>query len=90
MLEIDWFRVAVGMFGVLLIINAVITISSKRYFLFFKKSFFIEPISREGRDKFENYLKDEESSQRYILSAVAVLMGIIAIAWMFGVNLTYF
>lgn len=88
--EIDITHLLVGVFGIFLIVNALLTILSRKYFSFFKKSFFIEPVSQRGREKFNEFLNKEENSQRYFLSIVTIVLGIVAIAWMFGINLTYF
>ncbi len=54
------------------------------------KAFFIEPATKKDRENLNNFLRKEENLQRYLLSAVMILMGFIGVAWMLGINLTYF
>jgi hypothetical protein len=89
MFQIDLLHAVIGLFGLVLILNATFIIFSSKYYSYFTKSLFIEPISSEGRENFNLYLEKEKDAQRYGLSAVSILMGVIAIAWTFGINLTY-
>ncbi|KND47083.1 MAG: hypothetical protein AB199_01485 [Parcubacteria bacterium C7867-004] len=89
-MEIDWMRAFVGIFGTLLILNSVLIVLSRKYSCFFMKAFFIEPATKKDRENLNNFLRKEENLQRYLLSAVMILMGFIGVAWMLGINLTYF
>lgn len=79
----------VGIFGVLLIAHGVLTAASLKYFSFFNKIFFIEPLSTSVKKSVLAEIVADQAGQRYGSSTVAILLGIAAVAWALGWNFIF-
>lgn len=88
--QFDIIHILIGLFGCLLIINSILVIFSNKYFQFFSKVYFIEPASEGGKNNAIEKIKSEKNSQRYGLSIVSIILGLIAIHWSLGGHFSLF
>ncbi len=79
-------NIVVGIFGIGLIIHSIAISKSAKYYSFFSKTYFIEPVSKEGKEKVDLIIRGkEQSAQRYGLSVMCLGLGVIATLWSFRI-----
>lgn len=79
----DWIQIIVGVFGLGLIINAIIILVSSKYYSFFSRTYFIEPASEPGKEKVKKKIDEEKNAQRYGLSIICIGLGVTGVSWSF-------
>ncbi len=72
-------------FGIVLIINSLLIIFSKKYFLFLNRIFFIENASDAQKRRVEEFVDNNKNSDRPVVFVASLGLGIISLAWSLGV-----
>jgi hypothetical protein len=83
----DWAHIGVGLAGLLLIFNAILSIISSSYFSKLSKVFFIEPMSVNDKLFVKQWVNKKEKEDRYVTVAFCLFLGTIAIAWAVNIKL---
>lgn len=72
-------------FGILLILNSIAIILSPKYFSFFNKTYFIEPLTKKGKEEVVNFINTKDYfGQRFISSILCAVLGVYGIVWAQG------
>lgn len=80
----EWLQIMTGLFGLCLIINAILVMIYPNYYYYLNKIVFIEPLSKQGIEKVEEFVNKNKDKEKRGIALILVLLGIIAIHWAMG------
>lgn len=84
--QTDLIHVLVGVLGFGLIVSSVLIIKSAKCYSLLSKTYFIEPISEEGKERVKSKIQAEEAGgQRYAIGILCLGLGVVAMLWSLGV-----
>lgn len=82
--SVDLLHFCIRILGFLLILNALGILFFSNFYLFLNKTFFIEPLSKEGEERVKKFVQERKSKEKRGIILILVFLGIIAIHWSFG------
>lgn len=79
-------EIFVGIVGVLVVANGLFMLFSSKYYNSLSKTFFIEKISDQERQKLDKQIQDQNAGSRYIICIIVIFFGSTAIMWALGIK----